>query len=123
MSADAIIVFGAKCDCYHIIPDYVPDYFCTRQVYPYELEENYAPKGTKWVAYTGLHFFDSDWCGGYRKEFLDVLVFLKDLLEDEDITCIYYGYDCLDQTKVFTWKDWCDMMQAYINAARKEYNQ
>jgi len=46
---------------------------------------------------------------------------LECLISEIGVHSVYYGYDCLDQTKKFTAIDLHDIMQAYKIAERK-YN-
>lgn len=118
MSADAIIVFGMDGK----FGMELPAYFSIHEITDYEKSCGYAPPNTNYYIHTGLHYFDKSG-GVFRQNFKDVILTLLNLLDDVNVGCVYYGYDCLDQTKLFTMQGWHDIVDAYEIASRKEYNQ
>lgn len=116
MSADAVIAFG-MCGKFNLE---LPAYFSIHEITYYEKSCGYAPPNTTYYIHTGLNYFDNHG-GCFSKEFRDVILTLLNLLDDVNVNCVYYGYDCLDQTKLFTMQDWHDIVDAYEIAERK-YN-
>ena len=123
MSADAIIAFGVG-DGFNLENTFnnLPYYFAMYDITEEDKRSGYAPPNTNYYVHTGLHYFDKGG-GVYREAFKEVIATLLNLLDDVNVGCVYYGYDCLDQTKLFTMQDWHDIVEAYETASRKEYNQ